>query len=121
MGKTQDSKKGFVEKANFLSLIWYIEHHDPTTEKKLTKKRKKNKLDIVSVKISCQQPQTVLSLYPLAKTQVALNRVSAAQKQAKTVFCRKLGVIPPMMTISLSQNWLPTVDSDVLLSVLRYS
>ena len=60
---------------------------------------------------SCQQPYSV---YPQAKTQVPLNRVSAAQKQAKTVFCRKSGVIPPMMTISLSQKWLSTAGVTVI-------
>ena len=89
----------------------YIERHKLIIEKKLTKNKQTNKLTF-----SCQQSKTV---YPLAKIQVALNRVSAAQKQAKTVL-HKVGRDTPMTTISLSQinSWSGS-DSHVPLSVLR--
>ena len=58
-------------------------------------------------------------MYLLAKSEVALNRTSTAQKQAKTGFCRKLGVIPSM--ISLSQNWLATVGVTVIAMYRRTS
>ena len=49
-----------------------------------------------------------------------VNRVSAAQKQVKTVVYRKLEVITAMMTISHSQNWLRSDSvSDVPLRELR--
>ena len=54
-----------------------------TTKNKL---RKKTKLDLVSAHI-----QLSAAIGSLGKTQVALNRVLAAQRQVKTVFCRKVG------------------------------
>ena len=78
--------------------LLYIERYKLTTKNKLREKTSSwTRSNRQCIQVSAAQKQ------------------DKSQKQGNTVFCRKLGVIPPIMTIIIpSQNWPSTVGVTVI-------